>query len=171
MKCVSSRWVLLMLLPLAAQGCGGAGGRSASLPEQSVRKLLELEWSGNVEKSWEMLHPLWQRGRYASNLATYANEIERENKACDDSLRTILRMKTFFGDHLPGKGPAYQARLGKDEYEYSVVRVRIHYPWVEGYIGGETDYLYTMVRKKGRGAQWKVLEVIKILGYTDFFEW
>lgn len=150
--------LLIALLGIASlSGCGGAPGPD---PEQAARHMFELEWSGNIDEAWNLLHPLWRRDMFQDNFASYANKLDEKNKAWADHPRTILRSKRFSGDEIPIRAQRLVKELGRDGYDFSVVRLRANYPKVEGYYGGEVEYLLTLVRKTKAESPWQILSCI-----------
>jgi hypothetical protein len=173
---ISVRNCIVCLIGLGTMiilGCGG-GSDPGPGPEQTVRKLFETEWSDSIEAAWDMFHPVWQENGYDGNFARYANIMKEKNNAWAEHPRTITRSKTFSGKQIPIPAQKFVETLGRDKYDFAVVRIDVDYPQVPGYRGGVVDYFITLARKKEKGSQWQIIsriDDIDSIGETKFFNW
>jgi hypothetical protein len=172
---VPHKSVLLVMLAAAVFGCGTGGGKEAGgnspSPEQAVRDLFAAEWNADADSSWAMLHPLWRQSGVDGDFIRYANDLEKRKEAWKDNPRSITRIKTFPGTYIPGNAQAYADKLGRERYEFAVVRAEVLYPPVNGYVGGTNDYLITLAREKKKGARWKIINNMMNGIVTDLFSW
>jgi len=160
---------------LFALGCiivlGCTGGNSGPDPEQTARMLFEMEWEDRMEETWDLFHPIWHKYGFDGNYARYANDMGKKNKVWAEHPRTITRSKSFSGNEIPIGAQRFAVDLGRDKYDFSVVRIAIDYPKVEGYRGGAVEYLITLAKKKEKGSQWQIISQIDEVGVTSFFNW
>jgi hypothetical protein len=164
------RWICVLLI---AGFCGalGCGDGSTLNPEQTARTLFELEWANNTDGAWELFHPIWQKHMHQDNFAKYANDTEDKNAVWAENPRSITRAKTFSGSQIPGGAQGLAVALGREKYDFSVVRIAVDYPKIEGYYGGVVEYLITLAKKKEKGAQWMIISKLDEVGVTEFFNW
>jgi len=173
-----SRFLISVSVIIAAflVSCGGKNDektfdKNSMEAQRTVQTYYKELWSGNTEKAWSMLHPMWREGRYNGNYASYANDAEELNKAWKDNPRSIVRMKTFRAVIYPGNTRFMVASLGEKDYDYIVVKAQVHYPEVKDYKEEDIPLLITLLKAKKKGADWQILSIFRDIGSIEYYSW